>query len=273
MDSKKTFNLRPFFSPVQPTVKRTAEFVTYTEYQPHQTLQNLIFCYWQLSTTRTLDARFNYQIVADGCIDIFVDLNNPDESFVMGFCKTHKEFALEKTFNYFGIRFFPAAFPQLFNINAKELTNQSEHLGHVLPVIAAFIRNSVRTNSPTRDIISEFNRLFSGLVSRSDVTIDPRLSEAILIILRRSGALNIEKDLDTGLSPRQLRRLFEFYIGDTAKTFSQVVRFQKILKSDPTTHSLRQNKSFFDFGYYDQAHFIKEFKTFYGVTPTTAFGR
>lgn len=273
MDSKKTFNLRPFFCPVQPTVKRTAEFVTYLEYQPHQTLQNFIFCYWQLTTTRALDARFKYRVVADGCIDIFVDLNNPDDSFVMGFCKTHAEFALENAFNYFGIRFFPAAFPQLFDINAKELTNQSEHLNHVLPEIAAFIRSNIKTHSTPRDIISEFNRLFCRLVSRSDITLDPRLFDAILIILRKAGALNVEKDLDTGLSPRQLRRLFEFYIGDTAKTFSQVVRFQNILKSDPTKHSLRQNKSFFDFGYYDQAHFIKEFKTFYGVTPTTAFGR
>ena len=85
--------------------------------------------------------------------------------------------------------------------------------------------------------------------------------------------LNVETDLNTGISPRQLRRLFEFYIGDSAKTFSQVVRFQNILRAKPSSQSLRQNKLFFDVGYYDQAHFVKEFKNFYGVTPSKAFGR
>ena len=102
---------------------------------------------------------------------------------------------------------------------------------------------------------------------------DGRLYEAIALILERTGVVDIEKDLNTGISPRQLRRLFEFYIGDSAKTFSKVVRFQNILKAKPSAQSLRQNKLFFDVGYYDQAHFIKEFRNFYGVTPSKAFGR
>ena len=93
------------------------------------------------------------------------------------------------------------------------------------------------------------------------------------MILKNFGMVDVERDLNTGISARQLRRLFEFYIGDTAKTFSKVVRFQNILKSKPSSQSLRQNKLFFDSGYYDQSHFIKEFKNFYGVTPSKAFGR
>jgi AraC-like DNA-binding protein len=102
---------------------------------------------------------------------------------------------------------------------------------------------------------------------------DSRFQNALSIILENFGVVNLKTDLDIGLSQRQLRRYFEFYVGDTAKTFSQVVRFQNILNAKPSTQSLRQNKVFFDLGYYDQAHFIKEFKNFYGVTPSKAFGR
>src|SRR5699024_7494267 len=102
---------------------------------------------------------------------------------------------------------------------------------------------------------------------------DNRLYGALEIILQNFGSIAIEKDLNTGISPRQLRRLFEFYIGDTAKTFSKVVRFQNILQTKLTHQSLRKNKLFFDSGYYDQSHFIKEFKNFYGVTPSKAFRR
>ena len=95
--------------------------------------------------------------------------------------------------------------------------------------------------------------------------------QAINLILKNFGVVDVEKDLNTGISSRQLRRLFTFYIGDTAKTFSKVVRFQNILRAKPSLQSLKQNKLFFDTGYYDQAHFIKDFKNFYGVTPNRAF--
>ena len=101
---------------------------------------------------------------------------------------------------------------------------------------------------------------------------DTRLYDAIAIILKNYGVLNIEKDLNTGISPRQLRRLFKYYIGDSAKTFAKVVRFQNILRAKPSKQSLQQNKLFYE-GYYDQAHFIKEFKNFYGVTPGVVYGR
>jgi len=84
--------------------------------------------------------------------------------------------------------------------------------------------------------------------------------------------VDIEKELDTGLSPRQLRRIFNFYIGTSAKSFSNVVRFQYILSANPSKQSLKENKPYYDVGFFDQAHFIKHFKTFYGVTPSEAFG-
>ena len=91
------------------------------------------------------------------------------------------------------------------------------------------------------------------------------------LIFRKNGYLNTEKELQTGLSPRQLRRVFNFYIGTTAKSFSNVVRFQYILNAKPSKQSLKENKLYFDVGFHDQAHFIKNFKTFYGITPSEAF--
>ena len=114
---------------------------------------------------------------------------------------------------------------------------------------------------------------FLEILENSSFDHDARLYGAIEIILQKSGVVDIESDLNTGISSRQLRRLFEFYIGDSAKTFSKIVRFQNILKAKPSSQSLRQNKLFFNVGYYDQAHFIKEFRNFYGVTPGKAFGR
>lgn len=191
----------------------------------------------------------------------------------MGFCKTYTEFPLDNSFHYIGVRFLPAMFPQIFNISAIELSNRFEKLNLVVPHTASFIADSFSLYQNTEQIKKLLDTYYLELISGAKFESDNRLYEAISIILKNFGALNVETDLNTGISPRQLRRLFEFYIGDTAKTFAKVVRFQHILRAKPSSQSLRQNKLFFDAGYYDQAHFIKEFKNFYGVTPGKAFGR
>ncbi len=265
--------IRKFYKPVQPTVDWSSVKVSYTEFLPDIRLQEMIYCYWQLKTSEVLTEQFNYRVVADGCIDIFFELTNPADSYVMGFCKKFTEFPLENQFNYVGIRFFPTMFPQLFKINAKELSNRFEHLDKVVPSTSNFIRNNLDSSQSPEEIGSLLDIYFSEVVKNRHFDNDVRLYGALQLILMKQGVLDVESDLQTGISSRQLRRLFDFYIGDTPKTFSQVVRFQNILRAKPSSQSLRQNKLFFDAGYYDQAHFIKEFKNFYGVTPGKAFGR
>lgn len=257
--------------PIQPTVKQADEGVTYQELAPDEQIRPYIYCYWQLQTLTPLVQQFNYRVVADGCIDIFFELNNPEENFVMGFCKKYTEFPLPNTFNYVGVRFLPTMFPQLFHINAAELSNRFEQLELVAPLTAQFIKNNFHPALNLASIKTKFDTYFFHLLKDINFNADVRLYEALHVILKNFGVLNLEKDLDTGISQRQLRRLFEFYIGDTPKTFSKVVRFQHILRAKPSSQSLKQNKLFYDQGYYDQAHFIKEFKNFYGVTPNQAF--
>ncbi len=266
-------NIRSFYTPIQPTVKKAGENVSYTEYLPHTDIQNYIYCYWQLQTKEPLTAQFNYRVVADGCIDVFFELNNTAENFVMGFCRKFTEFPLANNFNYFGIRFLPTIFPQLFHVNAILLSNRFEHLQSVVPDLSEFISSHIQSEMSAVNIVNELDNYFLHLTNNTPFNNDSRLYEAIDVILKKYGVVDIENDLNTGISQRQLRRLFEYYIGDTPKTFSKVVRFQNILRAKPSTQSLRQNKLFFDVGYYDQAHFIKEFKNFYGVTPAKAFSR
>lgn len=266
-------NIKSLYTPIQPTVKQSANNVSYKEFLPDIGLQDFIYCYWELKTTQLLNEQFNYRVVADGCIDIFFELSNPEDNYVMGFCKKYTEFPLGNSFHYIGVRFYPTMFPQLFKINAAELSNKYENLKLVVPDTSYYIATNFTIRQNQNDIKSTFDKYFLKLITETTIDKDKRLYEAISIILKNFGVLNIESDINTGISQRQLRRLFEYYIGDTAKTFSKVVRFQNILRSKPSTQSLRENKLFFDVGYYDQAHFIKEFKNFYGVTPGKAFGR
>ena len=270
---KITADIRQLYSPIQPTVKQSADNVTYLEFLPDNKIQQFIYCYWELKTIKPLSEPFVYRVVADGCIDIFFELHKPQDNYVMGFCKKFTEFPLNNSFHYIGVRFLPTMFPQLFKINAADLSNRFENLKNVVPATSDFISGNFETHQSFNEIKKTLDKYFIDLIAKNALDNDSRLYNAIETILKNFGVVDIEQDLNTGISQRQLRRLFEFYIGDTAKSFAKVVRFQNILRAKPSSQSLRQNKLFFDIGYYDQSHFIKEFKNFYGVTPSKAFGR
>lgn len=263
--------IRDLYIPIQPTVKSCGA-VTYQEFLPHLQLQPLIYCYWQLKTSEKLAQPFNYRVVADGCIDIFFELDKRSENFVMGFCKKYTEFELAPEFNYVGIRFLPTMFPQLFGVDASSISNKAEELNLVVPKVASFIQSYFNASVDINSAVKLLDEFLLEQVAAMDFQNDTRLYNAISLIMKNFGVVNID-EIDTGLSQRQLRRLFDFYIGDSMKTFSKVVRFQNILRAKPSTQSLKNNKLFFDSGFFDQSHFIKDFKHFYGVTPSKAFGR
>lgn len=266
-------NIRDFYNPIQPTIKQTDENVSYCEILPDETLLPFIYCYWELKTAQPLEAEFTYKVIADGCIDIFFELNNPSESFVMGFCNKYSDFPLERSFDYVGVRFLPTFFTQFFDVNAAELTNEVKELKAVVPYAFEFIKKKFSANLDLTQIKQRLDEFFTKHLSTIEIKLDKRLYSALEIILKNSGVVNVGKDLSTGISPRQLRRLFEFYVGVSPKALATVIRFQSIVNAKPSQQSLRENKVFFDVGYYDQAHFIKEFKYLYGVTPGKAFDK
>lgn len=263
-------NIRGLYKPVQPVVNISVDEVSYSELFPDIYLQNYIYCYWNLKTTKPLINPYNYRVMADGCIDIFFDLENYQGIYLMGFCDSFTEFPINNQFNYIGIRFLPGMFPSLFNIDASELNNRTEYLDLVLPELYNYMQTILSSNQNLEDIGARLNDYFIRYISQKQLYCDDRFCNALDTILAVKGMISVEKDLADRISSRHLRRLFKFYIGDTAKIFSKVVRFQNLLNINPTIDSLRIDKTFFDLGYYDQSHFIKEFKQFYGKTPTHA---
>mgnify|MGYP000079552757 CR=1 FL=1 len=131
----KRHNIKKLYKPIQPTVANDNR-VSYAEVNSSPLLSNYIFCYWQLQTLDKLNENFTYQVVSDGCIDIFWEVDKPQLNFITGFSNQYTEFPLSNHFNYFGIRFLPTSFPALFNINAAELTNRFEVLDTVISSLA-----------------------------------------------------------------------------------------------------------------------------------------
>lgn len=71
-----------------------------------------------------------------------------------------------------------------------------------------------------------------------------------------------------GLSQRRFIQLFQEQIGLPPKAFSRVQRFQRILEMVHGSREVEWVQVALDCGYYDQAHFIHDFREFSGLTPT-----
>jgi AraC-like DNA-binding protein len=71
-----------------------------------------------------------------------------------------------------------------------------------------------------------------------------------------------------GISSRYLQKLFLRHTGIAPKLYQKMHRFQKslVMLGKPRNTSL--SSIAYDCGYFDQAHFIKEFKFFTGMTPS-----
>ncbi|WP_339335656.1 MULTISPECIES: AraC family transcriptional regulator [unclassified Croceitalea] len=263
--------IHKLYRPIQPTIKTENTNILYQEVRPNRKIENLIYCFWQLKTNKSLKEPFVYRVVSDGCIDIFFNHKQVTQNFIMGFCRRYTEFPIGKEFDYIGIRFLPSVFLLLFGIDAKTLSNESQELRQILPDFSQWITSEIKPSQSFDQIVLLLNEKLQQLIKNQEFDYDLRFLNALNLIIQNKGLLDTEKDLDTGLSPRQLRRIFNFYIGTTPKAFSNVVRFQYILNAKPSNQSLKKNKLYYDVGFFDQAHFIKNFKTFYGVTPSEAF--
>ena len=84
-----------------------------------------------------------------------------------------------------------------------------------------------------------------------------------------TGQTNIENLAETScLGYKQFKRIFSEYIGINPKDFLRIIRFQRALYMLQICPKTSLTQLALECGYYDQPHFIKEFKTFSGYTPS-----
>ena len=70
-----------------------------------------------------------------------------------------------------------------------------------------------------------------------------------------------------GYSQKHLIKLFRDNVGVTPKEFLKIIRFQKTIEEIAAAKEIEWTAIANECGYYDQAHFINDFKIFSGFTP------
>lgn len=91
-----------------------------------------------------------------------------------------------------------------------------------------------------------------------------------LAMLREgAGELRIPQVADRlAISQRQLERLFQAQVGISPQQYARLQRVERARQALRGSQVQTTTQLAFDLGYYDQAHFIREFREVIGITPT-----
>jgi AraC-like DNA-binding protein len=99
-----------------------------------------------------------------------------------------------------------------------------------------------------------------------DIQTDKLIAEAVKLIYHSRGTIRI-KELNEKLAISQspFEKRFRKVVGTTPKKFASIVRFNTVLDNLKGTKSLTE--ICYENGFFDQAHFTKEFRQFTGESP------
>jgi AraC-like DNA-binding protein len=105
---------------------------------------------------------------------------------------------------------------------------------------------------------------------RPDQVIDRVAGAAARQVASAGGRVSIARLASaSGLSESAFLRRFRDNVGASPKTFASLVRLQRVLRMGPSSSDLTTLAM--DAGYYDQSHFIRDFRAMTGQTPGSFF--
>jgi len=166
-----------------------------------------------------------------------------------------------------GAHFKPGGANAFFSIPLSELRNDVVALEVFWNGTAASLRDQL-LEAPTPT--DKFRILEDALLARQRgrKSTHPAVRYALDFFIRQPQSLSVRDITDKiSLSPRRFIELFNDKVGMTPKVFCRVRRFQRALPEIQRRRNLKWAELAPDGGYYDQAHFIRDFKEFCGLTP------
>lgn len=243
-------------------------------------LNSFVKCHWILNAPKE-KVPVKQRIVPDGCIELifhYGDLfrqyaENGDfilqpKCFVFG--QITKPLNIEPTgvTGVFASRFHPDGFIPFSKIPLAEMTNRAVPLNLVFGDIAANrIQTKMLNAKNTLERLDAVETFLSEMLMKPE-SINRLVKNSVNLVLELKGQVSVvelTKQLST--ERRQLERKCLSVIGLSPKQFSKIVRLQATLKMLLDQKFTNLTTLALEGGYYDQAHFIKDFKEFTGVSP------
>jgi len=248
----------------------------YREFQPHALLAAHGQCYWTLSAREPVHLPAANHVFPDGCVDIIFNLGdsfagitgnstvgNGWKCFVAGAMRQPIITYHSGNIALAGVRFKPGGAYPFLRFPLSEITDWRVALDDMGERMRGMFRRDIDGNR----VIADIDRCLLEELETA-LPIDEVVETAVSIINHAQGQIPVNFLGETlNISARQLERRFQVSVGLSPKMLCRIARIQAVisaLRRQPDTAWLdiaHQN------GFYDQSHFIREFKTLSGLTP------
>ncbi len=160
----------------------------------------------------------------------------------------------------------PLGARRFFGMPMGEITSQTVELEDLIGPAAGELAERLAETPDWGARIDLFERAIAERVLAAP-PVDPRLEWAWERLLESDGAAPIgELAAELGWSRRHLAVRFRSELGMTPKALARLLRFERAAKRLRAGDELADLA--LDAGYYDQAHFNRDFRAFAGTTPT-----
>lgn len=184
----------------------------------------------------------------------------------------HSEFVVIDTVSQvstMGVHFKPGGASPFLGLPASELRNGHVSLDELWGAKAAELRDRlVEAETPE----AGFRVLEQFLVARAarPLTHHPAVALALkeFECLPRTRTVK-EVSEQVGLSQRRFIQVFSEEVGLTPKLFCRIRRFQQVVRRIGKAQRVEWADLALGCGYFDQTHFIRDFRAFSGITPTS----
>ncbi len=227
---------------------------------PSQELEKYIKLYW--SAYNPTKEAVDMPIVPDGSMDI-IWLNG--DIFLSGLMEEARVINIAPEDKFFGIRFSPYSLALLLDDDISKFNNKTIPLEDLEKNLEVDVRHIIEKSSEPYDA---FNHYFLKYFLNKKV--DEFILNTLELVHASHGNTSVSDCAKTlEIHPKKLERLFIRYMGVSVKKYSKIIRFYDIhaVLEEEGLEDLTQKV--LDKGYFDQAHFNRDFKKITGLTPSS----
>jgi AraC-like DNA-binding protein len=235
-----------------------------SRYVPAQDLSYFIEHFWVVRWNLRGQAPYQQEVLPYPVVHLTIE---HDTSRIVGVIKGKFSTLLHDQGWVFGMKFRPGAFYPFVNSPVSAMTDRSIRIADVFGDAGIALEAAIRAHDDEERWVECAQQFLRGRLPKRDETVE-LINRIIDCVVADRTIIKVDALVERfNLGKRTLQRIFSQYVGVSPKWVIMRYRLQEA--ADQLAHSEHVNwpKMALDLGYFDQAHFIKDFKMIVGRTP------
>lgn len=249
--------------------------------KPSERLEPFVRCYWALEVAigGPVDP---YRVIPQGCVELMFFYKTPyadcrtgsslPHTIITGQQSSYFDLQALGDIGIFSVLFKPHGAKMFFERPLNEVTNLSVSLSDFVGSGASELEERVILAKTNADRVEILEAYLLERIREKELDECKRLAQVVNRVKELRGEISIEQmSYISCLGKRQLGRVFQKVVGMTPKQYLKIVRFQHVLDTKQLNPEINLTHLAFECGYYDQAHFVNDFKKITGYCPKNYF--